>query len=96
MLIIGDSLVSNLSHYLEIWQKCFINHGTLNFGIAGDNVKKTSCEDIYHTFQIINILLLPCDHKHSRRQGMITTVKKLLKFQCLTMAFIFSNLIQIG
>ena len=35
MLIVGNSLVSNISRYPEIWRKSFINHGTLNFGIAG-------------------------------------------------------------
>ena len=36
MLIVVDSLVSNLSRYPEIWRKYFINHGALNFGIARD------------------------------------------------------------
>ena len=36
MLVVGDSLVSNLSRYAEIRRKYFINHGALNFGIAGD------------------------------------------------------------
>ena len=36
MLIVGDSLGSNLSRYPELWRKYFINHGALNFGIAGD------------------------------------------------------------
>ena len=36
LLIIGDSLASNLSRYPEIWRKYFTNHGALNFGIAGD------------------------------------------------------------
>ena len=36
MLIVGDSLISNLSRYPEIWRKYFTNHGTLNFGVAGD------------------------------------------------------------
>ena len=39
MLIVGDSLVSNLSRYPEIWRKYFINHGALNFGIAGDKAQ---------------------------------------------------------
>ena len=42
MLIVGDSLVSNLSRYPEIRRKHFINHGTLNFGIARDKAE-TSC-----------------------------------------------------
>ena len=36
MLVVGDSLVSNLSRYAEIRRKYFINQGALNFGIAGD------------------------------------------------------------
>ena len=39
MLIVYDSLVSNLSRYLKIWIKYFINHGALNFSIAGDNTQ---------------------------------------------------------
>ena len=35
MLIVGDSLVSNLSRYPEIWRKYFFNHEALNFCIAG-------------------------------------------------------------
>ena len=42
LLIIGISLISNLSRYPEIWRNYFSNQGTLNFGIAGDKVK-TSC-----------------------------------------------------
>ena len=39
MLIVGDSLVSNLSRYPEIWRTYFINHGALNFGTAGDKAQ---------------------------------------------------------
>ena len=39
LLIIGDSLVSNLSRYPEIWRKYFSNHGALNCGIAGDKAR---------------------------------------------------------
>ena len=39
MLLVGDSLVSNLSHYPEIWRKYSMNHGALNFGIAGDKAQ---------------------------------------------------------
>ena len=39
MLIVGDSLVSSLSRYHEIWGKCFSNHGALNFVIAGDKAQ---------------------------------------------------------
>ena len=39
MLIIGDSLISNLSQYPKIWRKYFSNHGALNFGIARDKAQ---------------------------------------------------------
>ena len=39
LLIVGDSLVSNLSHYPKIWRKYFSNDGALNFGIAGDKAQ---------------------------------------------------------
>ena len=39
MLIIGDSLVSNLSHYPEIWRKYFMNRVASNFGIVGDKAQ---------------------------------------------------------
>ena len=39
VLIVGDSLVSNLSHYPKIWRKYFSNDGPLNFGIAGDKAQ---------------------------------------------------------
>ena len=133
LLIIGDSLVSNLSRYPEIWRKYFSNHGALNFGIAGDkaqnvlwrvnnlhfssnlhlkyifilcgtnNIDHNSPQSIAstiistglefqkksHKFQVVVIPLLPRDHKHSRRRGIINTVNKLLKFQCLNNGFYF-------
>ena len=133
ILIAGDTLVSNLSHYLEIWRKYFINHGELNFGIAGDksqnvlwrvnnlyfssnlnlryvlilcgtnNIDRNSPQSIAstivsnglafqrrsHKFQVVIIPLLPRDDKHSRRRGIINTVNKLLKFQCLNNSFHF-------
>ena len=39
MLIVGDSLVSNLSRYPKMWRKYFSNDGALNFGIAGDKAQ---------------------------------------------------------
>ena len=133
LLIIGDSLVSNLSRYPQIWRKYFSNHGALNFGIAGDkaqnvlwrvsnlhfssnlhlkyifilcgtnNIDHNSPQSITstiistglefkkktHKFQIAVIPLLPRDHKHSRRRGIINTANKLLKFQCLNNGFYF-------
>ena len=126
LLIIGDSLVSNLPRYPEIWRKYLSNHGTLNFGIAGDkaqnihfssdlhlkyifilcgtsNINHNSPQSIAntiistgseiqkksHKFQVAVIPLLPRDHQHSRRGGIINTVNKLLKFQCLNNGFYF-------
>ena len=133
MLIVGDSLVSNLSRYPEIWRKYFINHGVLNFGIAGDKVQNvfwrvnnfhfSSSLNLKHVFilcgtnnidhnppqsiastiictglafqkksnkfQVVIIPLLPRDHKHSKRRGIINTLNKLLKFQCLNNGFHF-------
>ena len=43
MLIVGDSLVSNLSRYPEIWRKYFVNDGALNFYVAGDMVQNVLC-----------------------------------------------------
>ena len=42
-----------------------------------------------HKFQVVVIPVLPRNHKHSRRQRIITTVNKLLKFQCLNNRFHF-------
>ena len=133
LLIIGNLLVSNLSRYPEIWRNYLSNHGTLNFGIAGDkaqnilwrvnnlhfssnlhlkyifilcgtiNIDHNSPHSIASTiistglefqkksdkFQVVVIPLLPRDHKHSRTRGIIDTVNKLLKFQCLNNGFYF-------
>ena len=136
MLIVGDSLVSNLSRYPKIWRKYFINLGALNFSIAGDktqnvlwrvnnfhfssnlNIKYVlilcgtnnidhnsphstastiistglAFQKKSHKFQVVIIPLLPRDHKHSRRRGIINTVNKLSKFQCLNNDFHFLKL----
>ena len=42
-----------------------------------------------HKFLVAVIPLLPRDHKHSGRWGIINTVNKLLKFQCLNNGFHF-------
>ena len=42
-----------------------------------------------HEFQVVVIPVLPPDHKHLRRRGIINTVNKLLKFQCLNNGFHF-------
>ena len=42
-----------------------------------------------HKFQVLIMPLLPHDHKHSRRRGIMNTVYKLLKLQCLNNGFHF-------
>ena len=49
MLTVGDSLVSSLSRYLEIWRKYFDIHRVLNSGIAADKQEITS---IFHLISI--------------------------------------------
>ena len=44
-----------------------------------------------HKFQVVIVPLLPSDNQHSRRRGIIYTVNKLLKFQCLKNGFHFSE-----
>ena len=39
ILLIGDSIISNLSRYPDIWERYFISHRTLNFGIPGDKIQ---------------------------------------------------------
>ena len=45
-----------------------------------------------HKIHVVIVPLLPCDHKHSKRRGIINTVNKLLKFQCLNDGFHFLEL----
>ena len=110
LLIIGDSLVPNLSRYPEIWRKYFNLHFSSDlhlkyiFILCGtNNIDHNSPQSIAstiistglefqkksHKFQVVVIPLLPRDHKHSRRRGIINTVNKLLKFQCLNNGFYF-------
>ena len=39
ILLIGDSIISNLGRYHEIWKKYFSSNNTLNFGIPGDKIQ---------------------------------------------------------
>ena len=36
ILLIGDSIISNLGRCSEIWKNRFSHHNTFNFGIPGD------------------------------------------------------------
>ena len=132
MLIVGDSLVLNLSRYPEIWRKYFSNHGPLNFGIAGDkaqnvlwrvnnlyfssnlhlkyifilcgtnNIDHNSPQSIASTIistslwsfnrRVTNFKLLLYHFYRATintQEGIINTVNKLLKLQCLNNGFYF-------
>ena len=38
IILIGDTIISNLGRYPDIWRKNFSNHNTLNFGIPGNKI----------------------------------------------------------
>ena len=39
VILIGDSLISNLSRYPDVWKNYFSIHNMLNFGIQGDKIQ---------------------------------------------------------
>ena len=39
VILIGDSLISNLRSYPDVWKNYFSIHNTLNFGILGDKIQ---------------------------------------------------------
>ena len=39
ILLIRDSLISNISRYQDVWSEHFSKHNTLNFGIPGDKIQ---------------------------------------------------------
>ena len=39
ILLIGNSIISNLGRYPQICDKYFSTHSTLNFGIPGDKIQ---------------------------------------------------------
>ena len=39
IVLIGDSLISNISRYHDVWSEYFSKHNTLNFGIPGDKIQ---------------------------------------------------------
>ena len=39
IILLGDSIISNLSRYPVIWKKYFSSHNTLNFGIPRDKIQ---------------------------------------------------------
>ena len=43
ILLIGDSVISNLGRYHEIWKKCFSSNNALNFGIPEDKIQHVLC-----------------------------------------------------
>ena len=95
LLIIGDSLVPNLSRYPEIWRKYFSNHRVLNFGIAGGKAQNVLwrvnnlhfSSDLHLKYIFIFCSTKNIDHKspQSIASTIISTVlecqKKSHKFQ---------------
>ena len=39
ILLMGDSLISNISKCQDVWSEYFSKHSTLNFGIPGDKIQ---------------------------------------------------------
>ena len=39
LILIGDSLISNLCFFPDVWEKYLLNHRPLNLGIGGDKVE---------------------------------------------------------
>ena len=39
LMLIGDSLISNLSRYPDVWKNYFSIHNMLNFGIQGNKIQ---------------------------------------------------------
>ena len=80
LLIIGNLLVSNLSRYPEIWRNYFSNHGTLNFGIAGDKAQNILWRvNNLHVFfnshlKYIFILCSPNNIDHNSAQSIASTI----------------------
>ena len=74
--------VKNLDFSSNLHLKCIFIICSTN------NIEHKSLQFIA-SHQAVVMLLLPSDHKHSRRRGIINTVNKLLKFQCLNNGFHF-------
>ena len=95
ILIVGKSLVSNLSRYPRIWRKYFINHGALNFGIAGDTAQNIlwRVNNFYFSSNLnLKYIFILCGTNnidHNSRQSIASTIifnglafqKKSHKFQ---------------
>ena len=80
MLIVGDSLVSNLSRYPEIWRKHFINHGAFNFVIAGDKAQNVlwRVDDFYFSSNLnLKYIFILCGTNsidHNSPQSIANTI----------------------
>ena len=99
MWIVGDSLVSNLLRYPEIWRKYFINHRALNVGIAGDGTQNVLwrvnnlhfCSNIHSKCVFILWGINNIDHNFLSQQSIASTIistglvfqKKSHKFQVI-------------
>ena len=94
---VGDSLVSNLSSYPEIWRIYFNHHGALNFGIAGDEVQNVlrRVNNLYFSSNLdLKYVFILCDNNnigHNSPQSIASIVistglafqKKYHKFQAV-------------
>ena len=102
MLIVSDSLFSNLSCYPEILRKYFNNHGTLNFGIARDSVENVfwRTNNLYFSSKLnLKYVFIHCDTNnidHNFPQCIASTIistglefqKKCHKFQALIISLL--------
>ena len=101
LLIIGDSLVSNLSRYPEIWRKYFSNHGALNFGIAGDKAQNVlwRVNNLHFSSDLhLKYIFILCGTNnidHNSPQSIASTIistglefQKSLKFQVIALTLL--------
>ena len=98
-------LVSNLSPYVEVWRKCFINHGALNFGIAGDKTQNVlwRVNKLYFSFDLnskyVFILSSTKNIDHNFPQSIASTIistgvalqKKSHKFEVVILPLLQRN-----
>ena len=56
ILLIGDSIISNVDRYPEILKKYFSSHNTLSFGTPGDKIQQYYGEYKILIFPIILVL----------------------------------------
>ena len=90
LLLIGDSLISNLSYYPDIWEEYFRRYKALNLGVGGDKVQHVLWRIHHLVFpkSISHIFILACTNNLEEEspddiaQGIIlcgTTIKRKMK-----------------